>query len=207
MPNGVDFYAQYGSTEFKVIGTTGNIYFSGLTPASSGHQAIDSSGNILLGSSGKIFSGSTDSTNVIADSSGQLSYKGYDIAGAPQILTSGAGSSASQITGYGVTIHQGDTGTSLQMAAPVYAGVRKTLIFVQGSSIERTISSTYTTGSTGNDRGWSFFSTGATNSSGLTLSTASTLGFSIELIGMTTKQWAVMPVHSSGARCFTLSTT
>lgn len=206
MPNGVDFYMQNGSTEFKVLGSTGNMYFSGLTPASSGHEAIDSSGNILLGSSGKLFSGSTDSTNLAIDSSGQLSYKGIDL-GAVQIMTSGVGSSAAQITGYGVTIHQGDTGTSLQMAAPAYVGARKTLIFLQGSSIARTIDSTNTTGSTGNDRGWSFWSTASTNSTGIVLTTGSTLAFSLELIAPTTVQWAVMPGYSSDAVEYTLATT
>lgn len=207
MANGADFYSQNGSTEFKVIGSTGDITAQALYAGSTSHIVVDSSGNILLGSSGKLFTGSTDSTNVAVDSSGQLYYRGYDIANSIQTLTSGAGSSASQITGYGVTIHTGDTGTSLQMAAPAYAGARKTIIFTKGSSIARTIDSTNTTGSTDNDRGWSFYNPGvSTNSSGITLTTGTTGGATLEFIAVTTKQWALLPAGTS-TPVYTLATT
>ena len=148
--------------------------------------------------------------NTLIDSSGQVFYKGVDIfedlERTVQTISSGAASSGTAINGYGITVFQGDTGGSFQMNAPSYPQARKTIIFTQGSSIARVISSTNTTGSTGNDRGFSFYREGSTNSTAITFSTDSTVGGTLEMIAVTTKQWIPLIFHSS-TPIFTLETT
>jgi len=163
LANGAALYAQNGSTEFKVIDSTGDVI-------------------------GGKFNYGNSSDNTLADTSGQLYYMGNDV-NAVQVISSGAASSGTAITGYGVTVFGGDTGGSFSMSAPAYVGVRKTIIFTKGSSIARSINSSVTTGSADNSIGFSFYSLAATNSSAITLSTGSTLGGILELIGGTTKQW------------------
>lgn len=156
-----------------------------------------------------------DGTEVkVITSSGELLYKSTDLGDySAQVdldrtlqSISSAQSSTITILGYGVTVYQGDTGASLQMNAPSYAGVRKTIIFTQGSSIARSISSTNTAGSTGNNAGFSFYSPAATNSSSITLSTGSTVAATLELLGLTTVQWYPLISHSS-TPVFTVQTT
>ncbi|MBW2003003.1 MAG: hypothetical protein JRI72_00100 [Deltaproteobacteria bacterium] len=171
LANGADFYAQNGSTEFKVITSTGDVI----------------AGRVMYGNS---------SDNVIVNSSGEILYRGYDMR-AVQTLTSGSDSTDTAITGYGITVFHGDTGCSLSMSAPVYAGVRKQIIFTQGSSVARSINSSETTGSTDNDLGFSFWSTAATNSSAITLSTGSTLACTINLLGISTQQWLLLHEDST----------
>ena len=171
-----DFYAQDASTQYKVITSSGEILGTKLCYGNS-------------------------TANTLVDSSGQVFYKGVDIfedlARTVQTISSGAASSGTAINGYGITVFQGDTGGSFQMNAPSYPQARKTIIFTQGSSIARVISSTNTTGSTDNDRGFSFYSAGATNSTAITFSTGSTVGGTLEMIAVTTKQWIPLISYSS----------
>jgi hypothetical protein len=171
---------QNGSTEFKVIDSTGDVI------------------------AGAIFYGNS-TLNQLADSSGQLKYMGYDENNI-QIIASGDGSTATAILGYGITIYDGGTGCSLLMSAPPYVGCKKTIIFSQGSSIARSINSTATTGSTDNDRHFSFWSTAASNSSAITMSTLSTQALSLELFARTTKQWQVLTAPTS-TPLYALATT
>ena len=206
LANSANLYAQNGSTEFKVITSTGDVIAGAILYGnSSDNMAIDSSGNMLLGSLSNLYAYTTDSTGVAVNSSGEILYRGYDMR-AVQTISSAAASTATAITGYGITIYEGDTGCSLPMSAPVYIGVRKTLIFTQGSSIARSINSSQTTGSTDNDRTFSFFSTAATNSSAITFTTGSTVSFTFEMIGVSTSLWLAMPDYSS-TPLYTLATT
>ena len=182
---GSDFYAQDASTQYKVISSSGEALFT----------------KYCYGNS---------TANTLVDSSGQIFYKGVDtftdLERTVQTISSGAASSGTAISGYGVTIFNGDTGGSFQMSAPAYPQARKTIIFTQGSSIARSISSTNTTGSTDNDVGFSFYSRAATNSSAITFSTGSTVGGTLELFAVTTMQWVPLISHSS-TPVFTLATT
>jgi hypothetical protein len=194
MANDQDFYTQHDSTSRKLFDSSGNITANKLYGGTTSLQ-IASSAGILYQNNSEITASAAELNNTSHMTQ-------------VQIMTSGVGTSAAQITGYGVTVVNGDTGCSLQMGAPPYVGHIKTLIFNQGSSIARTIDSTNTTGSSGNDRGWSFFSVAATNSSGIVFSSASTKPFAIQFVAMTTKQWIpIGPSNSSGICNYSLATT
>ncbi len=191
MGKDADLYAQ-NSTTYKCIDSSGNVQGNVLFAGSSSIPVASSVGVLY-------FKGAA-----ISAESSEINASTYNLS--QQILSSG--SSATAIRGYGVTIFKGDTGCSLSMSPPPQANIMKTIIFTQGSSIARSINSTLTTGSTDGDRGFSFYSTAASNSSALTFTTGTTGPFAVQLFALSTAQWIVIPFgFTSCANNYTLATT
>ncbi len=182
MGKDADFYAQ-NTTTFKVIDSSGNMKGNTLCAGSTSIPVASSAGVLY-------FKGAA-----ISAESSEINASTYDLS--VQIISSGAASTATAIKGYGITVYQGDTACSLPMSAPVQAGLIKTIIFTQGSSIARSICSSNTTGSTDNDRGFTFYSTACTNSTSITMTTGSTLGATLQLLAQTTIIWLPLRNNTS----------
>lgn len=185
--------ATNGSTDLNVVDSTGAVYGNGIY-ARSGSTAVQ-----VASSTGGLYHQGT----ALTATPEEINNSTYDRS--VQQLTSG--SSATQITGYGITVNYGDTGCSLHIAAPKYAGVSKKLIYTQGSSIARSVSSTAVGTTAGDGTGWYFYSTASSNSSSITFTTGTTHAFSVELIGLTTNTWMVMVPYTSDALEYTVETT
>ncbi len=177
MANDEDFYTQHDSTARKLFDSSGNI---------TANKIYGGTTSLLIATSGGYL---YQHNQAITAESSEINASTFGMS--IQTITS-AVSSSTNIVGYGITIYQGDTGCSLQMDAPVQAGIIKTIVFTAGSSIARSIASTNTTGSSNNDRGWSFFVKGTSNSTGVSFTTGSTIGFSMQFYAMSTKQWLPM---------------
>ena len=174
MSNGASQFAQNGSTQFKVIGSTGSVSFGALYKGNS-----TASTDLVVSASGLVYS-----QRVPTNFSETLSY-------------SSLGLSVSTTPAYGITyIDQntagGDCSTNvglLTIAAPII-GVRKTIV------LKSTVASSNTLALLLSTNVGVLTSTGTTNSF-INFSSLATMTQSITLVGLSTTLWGVIGTEST----------
>ena len=175
MGNGADLYTQEASTEFKVVGSTGNIMF----------------GTLYKGNS-------TASTDLVISSSGLLYSQGVPTNYVETLVLSSVGFDISTATPYGITYITanstagGDFSTSvrlLTLGAPI-TGVEKTIIFDTTAAAINTLDVSVST-----DVG--IMSASATTNLVLAFSSLATLPQVVTMVGLSTAIWGVMNIEST----------
>lgn len=142
----------------------------------------------------------------ITAQSSELNYSTQDHS----VQTISSGAPASNISGYGLTIVEGDTGGSYYINAPSYTGVKKTILFRQGSTLPYLLKSS----NSASAGGWFFRMPAASNSSQITFNTTAISSggknpFVVELYGQSTQAWIYAPVYGSSlsTNFYTVATT
>ena len=155
----------------------------------------------VVSSTGQLYQNGT----AITASAAEINYATLDHT----VQTISSGAPASNISGYGITFVEGDTGGTYYINAPSYIGAKKKVIFVAASTLPYLLKSSAPTS-------WAFKSVGASNSSQITFnktafSTAANGGnvFSVELYGQTTSIWRFVPPLGSSlsTNFYTIATT
>jgi len=170
MANEAELYTKSNSTEFKVIGTTGDVY----------------AGAVYFGNS-------TAAANLAIGADGTLYSKTAPLSYAETLSWSSGGLTPSTATAYSLT-HIAMTGTDpstspylLSLAAPI-AGIEKTIVLDSTAAYINTIDI---------DLGAGVRVDGSSDGRFIAFSTLATAPQSIKLVGVSTSAWEVLSVNST----------